>query len=154
MTTTPVGTWVSRIADDVLLTCWPPAPLLRYTSSRTSLGSMSMSTASSISGVTSTSANEVCRRAAESNGLMRTSRCTPRSDLSSPKARGPVIRSVADLMPASSPGDSSMNSTVYFFSSAQRRYMRISISAQSCESVPPAPAWMPTMAGLSLYGSL
>ena len=33
----------------------------------------------SISGITSTAANEVCRRALESNGLMRTSRCTPAS---------------------------------------------------------------------------
>jgi len=30
--------------------------------------------------------------------------------------------------------------------SAQRRYMRISISAQSCDSVPPAPAWIVRMA--------
>ena len=30
--------------------------------------------------------------------------------------------------------------------SAQRRYMRSSISAQSCDSVPPAPGWMVTMA--------
>src|SRR5207253_1035791 len=31
-------------------------------------------------------------------------------------------------------------------------YMRISISVQSCESVPPAPAWMLTRAGWSAYG--
>ena len=30
--------------------------------------------------------------------------------------------------------------------SVQRRYMRSSISAQSCDSVPPAPGWMVTMA--------
>ena len=28
-TTMPVGKWVMRTADDVLLTCWPPAPLAR-----------------------------------------------------------------------------------------------------------------------------
>ena len=27
ITTMPVGRWVMRIADSVLLTCWPPAPL-------------------------------------------------------------------------------------------------------------------------------
>ena len=28
-TTIPVGRWVMRTADSVLLTCWPPAPLER-----------------------------------------------------------------------------------------------------------------------------
>ena len=28
-TTTPVGRWVMRTADSVLLTCWPPAPEAR-----------------------------------------------------------------------------------------------------------------------------
>ena len=32
--------------------------------------------------------------------------------------------------------------------SVQRRYMRISISAQSCDSVPPAPGWIVTIAFL------
>ena len=36
-----------------------------------------MSIVSSISGRTSTDENEVCRRAVESYGLIRTSRCTP-----------------------------------------------------------------------------
>src|ERR1700722_3071230 len=31
-TTTPVGKWVMRIADSVLFTCWPPAPLERIVS--------------------------------------------------------------------------------------------------------------------------
>ena len=46
---------------------------------------------------------------------------------------------VADLRPASSPGDASFISTLKPRRSAQRRYMRRSISAQSWESVPPAP---------------
>ena len=62
-TTMPVGTCVRRTADSVLLTCWPPAPLERYTSMRTSAGLISMSMSSSISGETNTEANEVCRRA-------------------------------------------------------------------------------------------
>ena len=28
-TTTPVGIWMRRTAEEVLLTCWPPAPLAR-----------------------------------------------------------------------------------------------------------------------------
>jgi hypothetical protein len=28
-TTMPVGLWVIRTAESVLLTCWPPAPLAR-----------------------------------------------------------------------------------------------------------------------------
>ncbi len=28
-TTIPVGRWVIRTAESVLLTCWPPAPLAR-----------------------------------------------------------------------------------------------------------------------------
>ena len=50
-----------------------------------------------------TLANEVWRRALESNGEMRTSRCTPFSVLSQPKALRPLTWMVADLMPASSP---------------------------------------------------
>ena len=50
----PVGRCVRRTALAVLLTCWPPAPLARKVSSRTSLAqSMSISTSSS-SGSTST----------------------------------------------------------------------------------------------------
>src|SRR5271167_4858005 len=49
-------------------------------------------------------------------------------------------------MPASSPGVESRIVARKPFCSAQRRYMRSSISAQSCDSVPPAPGWMVTMA--------
>jgi hypothetical protein len=52
----------------------------------------------------------------------------------------------ADLMPASSPGDTSASSTLNPRRSAQRISMRRSISAQSCESVPPAPACTDTIA--------
>ena len=50
------------------------------------------------------------------------------------------------LMPASSPSLASFSSTLKPRFSAQRRYMRSSISAQSWLSVPPAPGWMLTMA--------
>ena len=45
-------------------------------------------------------------------------------------------------MPATSPGAESMTSALKPRCSPQRRYMRSSICAQSCASVPPAPAWM------------
>ena len=47
--------------------------------------------------------------------------------------------SVALLMPASSPACASSSSRLKPRRSAQRRYMRRIISAQSCDSVPPAP---------------
>src|SRR4051812_1380945 len=49
-------------------------------------------------------------------------------------------------MPYSSPGLVSSTSVLKPRSAAQRRYMRSSISAQSCESVPPASAWIVTTA--------
>ena len=44
-TTMPVGRCVSRMALEVLLTCWPPAPLARNTSSRMSSSRSSISIA-------------------------------------------------------------------------------------------------------------
>src|SRR5690554_4639314 len=37
-TTTPLGRWVMRMAESVVLTCWPPAPLGRKVSTRRSAG--------------------------------------------------------------------------------------------------------------------
>ena len=48
---------------------------------------------------------------------------------------------MAFLMPASSPSEMSTTSGANERASAQREYMRSSISAQSCDSVPPAPDW-------------
>ena len=56
----------------------------------------------------------MCRRAFESNGEMRTSRCTPDSVLSQPWALWPLTIMVADLMPASSPAVSSIDLDVEF----------------------------------------
>ena len=103
-TTMPVGRCVMRIAESVTLTCWPPAPLDRNVSMRMSFSSISMSSSSGSSGHTYTDANDVCRRAAWSNGEIRTSRCTPASADSSPKANSPDTVTVALFSPASSPG--------------------------------------------------
>src|ERR1035438_1529316 len=61
-----------RTAESVMLTCWPPAPEERKVSMRTSSRSISILISSSTCGKTNTEAKEVCRRAAESNGEMRT----------------------------------------------------------------------------------
>src|SRR5678815_4482950 len=53
LTTTPVGIWVIRTADFVVLTLWPPAPDEQKVSIRRSMGSMCTST-SSTSGMTAT----------------------------------------------------------------------------------------------------
>ena len=83
-TTMPVGRWVMRIAESVLLTCWPPAPDARKVSMRQSFSLISMLILSSITGDTETAAKLVWRRAWLSNGLMRTRRCTPASVFSQP----------------------------------------------------------------------
>ena len=57
----PVGRWVMRTAESVVLTCWPPAPDARIVSMRMSSGRISMST-SSASGSTATVAAEVWMR--------------------------------------------------------------------------------------------
>src|SRR3981081_4719900 len=83
-TAPPVGICVSRPADSVLLTGWPPAPPERMVSVRTSDSLMSILMLSSTTGKIDTDENEVCLRALESNGDIRTSRCTPASVLSQP----------------------------------------------------------------------
>src|SRR3989454_392801 len=141
-TTILVGRCVIRTAEDVLLTCCPPFPEARYTSIRRSSSLISISMSSSTTGYTNTDAKDVWRRDCASNGEMRTRRWTPFSAFSSPKAYCPLIWISADLMPASSPWSRSSTSTLKPCRSAHRVYIRISISAQSWDSVPPAPEWM------------
>ena len=112
---------------------------------------MSIAESSERSGLTITWANDVCRRCAWSNGERRTRRCTPRSAFSTPYAFSPETVKVADLRPASSPGEASRSSVLNLRPSAQRRYMRSSISPQSCASVPPSPAWIETTASPGSY---
>ena len=85
-TTMPVGMCVRRTAESVLLMCCPPAPDALNVSVRTSDGLMSISIESSTSGYTNRLAKLVWRPPDESNGLLRTSRCTPVSVRRWPKA--------------------------------------------------------------------
>ena len=95
-TTMPLGMWVMRIADSVLLTCWPPAPADRMVSMRKSVSLMSTST-SSASGSTATVAAEVWMRPEASVSGTRCTRCTPDSNFSLAKAPRPRISAMISL---------------------------------------------------------
>ena len=58
-TTMPVGRWVIRTAESVVLTPWPPGPDERKTSTRMSDSWISMWSVCSTTGRTSTPAKEV-----------------------------------------------------------------------------------------------
>ncbi|MNH38883.1 hypothetical protein D3C79_999780 [compost metagenome] len=58
-TTMPVGKWVIRIAESVVLTCWPPAPEERKVSIFKSPALISGNSASGTSGITATVQAEV-----------------------------------------------------------------------------------------------
>ena len=60
--TMPVGRWVMRTAESVLLMCWPPAPEARKVSIRRSAGLRATSPTSSASGITATVQAEVWMR--------------------------------------------------------------------------------------------
>ena len=80
-TTMPVGLWVSRTAESVVLTLWPPEPVERNTSISTSAGFTWMSM-SSASGITATVTVEVWMRPCASVAGTRCTRWTPDSYLS------------------------------------------------------------------------
>ena len=85
-----------RIANSVLLTCWPPAPLARMVSILRSASLMAMST-SSASGSTATVAVEVWMRPEPSVSGTRCTRCTPDSNFSLAKAPRPRISAMISL---------------------------------------------------------
>ncbi len=101
-TTMPVGRWVSRTAESVVFTLCPPGPEDRNTSTRRSASGMSMWSVDSVTGSTSTPANEVWRRPWLSKGEIRTRRWVPCSTDSVPYAYGARTSKVVDLIPASS----------------------------------------------------
>src|SRR5215510_14745169 len=81
LTTVLVGMWVTRTAEYVVFTDWPPGPEEQKVSMRMSLGSILMST-SSASGSTATVTADVCMRPDASVCGTRWTRCTPDSYLS------------------------------------------------------------------------
>ena len=106
----PVGIWVMRIADSVLLTCWPPAPCARMVSIRKSSLLMSTST-SSTSGSTATVAAEVWMRPCVSVSGTRCTRCTPDSNFSLAKAPRPCTSAMISLKPPMVPSLAEITST-------------------------------------------
>ena len=94
LTTTPVGMWVMRTAESVVLTDWPPGPEERNTSMRRSFSSILMST-SSASGSTATVAAEVWMRPDASVAGTRCTRCTPDSNLRRANTLRPVTVAIA-----------------------------------------------------------
>ena len=73
-----------RMAESVLLTCWPPAPLARKVSMRSSAGFSVTSSASSGSGITATVQALVWMRPCDSVAGTRCTRWPPDSNLSRP----------------------------------------------------------------------
>src|SRR5665647_3297113 len=88
-TTMLVGRCVMRTAELVLFTCCPPAPLVSDDADvEINDDDLRIDTYRS-SGEAWTETKLVCRRLAESNGLIRTRRWTPRSAWSSPYTFSP-----------------------------------------------------------------
>jgi hypothetical protein len=109
-TTMPVGRWVTRTAESVVLTDWPPGPVERYTSTLRSRSSMVTSTGSA-SGRTLTPAAEVWMRPCDSVTGTRCTRCTPASYFSRDQAPLPLTANTASLIPSRSEALSDRTST-------------------------------------------
>ena len=151
-TTMPVGLWMSRTAEEVLFTCWPPAPEARNTCISTSAGSRSTST-SSISGRTATVAVEVWIRPPDSVSGTRCTRWTPLSNFRRDQAPSPSIVKQISFTPPSSVSLTESTSTCQRRASAYMEYMRNREWANRAASSPPTPARISTMTLLSSLGS-
>ena len=122
-TTVPVGLWMSRTAEEVLFTCWPPAPEERNTCISMSAGLRSTST-SSISGRTATVAVEVWMRPPDSVSGTRWTRWTPLSNFSRDQAPSPSIVKEISFTPPSSVSFRLATSAFQRRASAYMEYMR------------------------------
>ena len=94
---------MTRTAESVVLTDWPPGPQPRMVSISSSFGSSTTST-SSASGSTATVAVEVWMRPCDSVAGTRCTRCTPDSHLNTEYAPSPAISNVTSLKPPASDG--------------------------------------------------
>ena len=150
----PVGMWVMRTAESVVLTDCPPGPLERYTSIRSSSVGISMSSSATASSIGITSSE----RERGVPPLLRVERADAHQTVhaalggqqavdvrAADRERGgldPRLVAVLDLVDLG----------VEAVRSAHRVYMRSSISAQSWLSVPPAPALIVAIASDASYG--
>jgi hypothetical protein len=95
----PVGRWVIRTAESVVLTDCPPGPDERLTSIRRSFSSSIWTSVSSTSGMTTTVAVDVWIRPDDSVCGTRWTRCVPPSNLRREYAPSPAISTIASLTP-------------------------------------------------------
>ena len=141
-----------RMADSVLLMCWPPAPLERNVSICRSPGFSSTST-SSASGSTATVAVDVWMRPCDSVSGTRCTRWTPLSNLKRDQAPSPITRKLISLKPPSSVSFVPSTSILKPRRSAYIEYMRNSTAANRADSSPPAPPRISTITFLSSFSS-
>lgn len=99
----PVGMCMTCTAESVVLTPWPPGPLARQTSMRSSSGLMTRST-SCASGRTATVAVEVWMRPCASVAGTRWTRWTPLSKRRVLKTSSPLTWKMISLKPPRSEG--------------------------------------------------
>ena len=122
-TTMPVGMWVMRMAEEVLFTCWPPAPEERNTCISMSAG-FSWTSAVSISGRTATVAVEVWMRPPDSVSGTRWTRWTPLSYFRRDQAPSPSIVKEISFKPPNSVSLAESTSVLQPRDSAYMEYMR------------------------------
>ena len=146
-----VGRCTIRTAVSRLFTFFPPAPpdLANWISRSSSL--ISTSASFSMSGNTSTSANDVCRLSCALNGEIRTSRCTPASCFKCPYTFFPHTSNTTLRYPPCEFSLSSRNRTSQFFCAAYPWYMSNNMATKSSASCPPAPASIVTTAPPTSY---
>ena len=140
----PVGVWVRRTADSVLLTCWPPAPRARITSTLTSSGLNRSSpppppveSDSLMRGRTTTDTVLVCVRPLVSVKGTRWTLCTPDSNRRTSYEPEEGISMIPSLIPPLSvllcwTREEPLN--------GRRRYIRTRSEANRAASDPPTPA--------------
>ena len=157
-TAMPEGLCRMRMADSVLLTCWPPAPPDFWVVISRSAGLITTS-ASSASGRTATVAAEVCTRPAFSVSGTRCTRWPPASKRSRPYAPRPpgvfpVTWNEISLNPPFSPSATISGVSLRPLRPPHMVYMRAKSPANSAASSPPVPARISMIALRPLVWSL
>ena len=109
-TTKPVGTCVTRTAESVVFTDWPPGPDARKTSICRSDSSIRTST-SLASGSTDTVADDVCTRPCDSVTGTRCTRCVPASCFMRVHTWSPAISPLTSVYPPRSDGEAASGSS-------------------------------------------
>ncbi len=138
----PVGMWVMRTAESVVLTCWPPAPLERVgVDLQVALVDLDLDVVVDLRiDPDAGEAGVPARVGVEGRDAHQAVHAALGLELAIGVLALDLDGGGLDAG-APRPAVSSTSSTLKPCRSAQRVYMRSSISAQSWLSVPPAPAW-------------